>query len=396
MKPLLMLILLAAGVSMRAAEPVEVRLWRIVPGRMLPPSKATEEFIRTQAGKDVLTNVHEPTLTIHRPEKPNGTSVIVVPGGGYAFLSAIHEATQACEWLTSLGVTAILLKYRTPTRDEPAPHAPHDKPVQDALRAVAMVRDNEKAWKLDPKRVGLLGFGAGGNLLAHVACDRAWQNQRPDFGIMVFGAALEDVTPPRLNESFSVPADAPPVFMACAHGNEKAFIALTELHQAHVQHQIPARLHIFEQGSQDFGMSKQGVPVNTWTQLCVQWMDDMGWLPSVKKVDDQIAKLRERLKELQPALNQRFCGNDGREELVKKIEITKPELLKAELANDKTKAAGLKMQMAECERYLKLIEESKRAVGQIHEEAENAAKEIQKLELERERILKVLADSQWP
>ena len=223
MKPLLMLIFLAAGVSMQAAEPVELRLWRVVPGRMLPPSKATEDFILTNAGKGTLTNIHEPTLTIHRPDKPNGTSVVVVPGGGYAFLSAVHEGAEVCEWLNSLGVTALLLKYRTPTRDDAAPH---DKPVQDALRSIAMVRENEKVWKLDPKRVGLLGFGAGGNLLAHVACDRAWQNQRPNFGIMIYGSALDDPTePPRLNESFSVPEDAPPVFMACTHGNELAFIA---------------------------------------------------------------------------------------------------------------------------------------------------------------------------
>lgn len=392
MKPLLMLILLAASVSMQAAVPVELRLWRVVPGRMLPPSKATEDFIRTKAGKGTLTNIHEPTLTIHRPEKPNGTSVVVVPGGGYAFLSAVHEGTQVCEWLNSLGVTAILLKYRTPTRDDAAPH---DKPVQDALRAIAMVR-NEKAWKLDPKRVGLMGFGAGGNLLAHVACDRAWQNQRPDFGIMIYGGAPEDTEPPRLNESFSVPADAPPVFMACAHGNEETFIVLTALHMAHTRQRIPAQLHLFTKGGQDFRMRKEGGPVNVWPQRCVQWMDDMGWLPSVGKVDDKIAKLRERLKELQPALNQTFCGNDGRELVVKKLEIAKPELLKAELANDKAKAGEFKTQIAECERFLKLIEDSRRVVRQIHEEAENATKAIQKLELERARILQVLADSQWP
>jgi hypothetical protein len=93
---------------------------------MLPHSKATADFIRTKAGKSTLTDIHEPTLTLFQPAKPNGTSVIVAPGGGYVFLSAVHEGTQVCEWLASIGVTGILLKYRTPTRDEAAPH---EKPV---------------------------------------------------------------------------------------------------------------------------------------------------------------------------------------------------------------------------------------------------------------------------
>lgn len=386
MKPLLMLILLVAGVSMQADEPVELKLWRDVPGRMLPPSKATEDFIHTNAGNGALTNIHEPTLTIHRPQTPNGSCVVVMPGGGYAFLSVVREGRQICEWLNSLGVTAVLLKYRTPTRDEAAPH---DKPVQDALRVISIVRENAKTWKLDPKRVGLLGFGAGATLLAHVACDRAWRDQRPDFGIMIYGGT-DPTQPPRMNESFNVPADAPPVFMACTHGDEKAFIALTELHQAYLQHQIPTQLQLFAKYGQDFA------PLNAWSPRCAQWMDDMGWLPSVSKVDEQIAKLRERLKKMQPALKQMFCGNDGRDEIAKKLETARPELLTAELANDDAKAAALNRQIAECERVLKLIEQSCKEVRQLHEDAEDAAKEIQKLELERARILQVLADSQWP
>ena len=163
-----------------------------------------------------------------------------------------------------------------------------------------------------------------------------------------------------------------------------------------MQHRIPVQLHFFAKDGQRFGMRKEDESADAWSQQCAQWMDDMGWLPSVVKVDDLIAKLRKKLKEMQPALNQKFCGNDGREEFAKKLELTKPELLKAELANDEVKAAALKKQIAECERFLQLIEESRRVVTQIHEEAENAAKAIQKLEIERARILQVLADSQWP
>lgn len=129
---------------------------------MQPHSKGTEDFIRTKAGKSTITDIHDPSITVYRPENPNGTSVIVAPGGGFVFLSAIHEGTQVCEWLNNIGITGILLKYRTPTRDEAAPH---EKPVADAAKAIALVREHAKEWKLDPKRVGLLGFSAGGNLV---------------------------------------------------------------------------------------------------------------------------------------------------------------------------------------------------------------------------------------
>lgn len=396
MKPLLMLILLAAGPSMQAVEPLEFRLWGVVngvPGRMLPPSKATEDFIRTNAGKGALTNILEPTLTIHRPEQPNGTSVVVAPGGGYAFLSVVQEGAQVCEWLNSLGVTAILLKYRTPTRDEAAPH---DKPVQDALRAISIVRDNAPAWKLDPKRVGLLGFGAGAEALAQVACDRAWQNQRPDFGIMIYGG-VDPAQPPKLDESFSVPADAPPLFMACTQGNEPAFTTLTALHMACAQHHIPAQLHFFTKDGLYFGLRRQAGSANAWPQQCAQWMDDLGWLPSVAKVDAQIAKLRRKLEEMQPALRRMTgCGNNGEIGVTRKFEAACTALHEAELVNDSARVTRLKKEIAECKAFLKSCEESDQRANRFFAEAEAAARAVKSLELERARILQLIESFRWP
>ncbi|WP_395745976.1 alpha/beta hydrolase [Prosthecobacter sp.] len=334
MKPLLPLILFASGLSMQAAEPAELKMWRVVPGRMQPSSKETENFIRALAGSAAVTGIAEPTLTIHRPKTPNGASVIVVPGGGYAFLSSMQQCTQACEWLNSLGITSVLLKYRTPTRDEVAPY---DKPVQDALRAVAIIRDNAHAWKLDPKRVGLLGFGAGGTLLSHVLCDRAWQNQRPDFGIMIYGDAAADPTePPPLGETFSVPADVPPVFMACTHGRERAFLALTALQAACAQQHVASQLHLFSERAVGFELRRPGASAAGWPQHCAQWLDDMGWLPSVAKVDAQIEQLEKKMKqELLPSLKKlMICGNNGLPELTEKIKGARSELLQAEQTDD--------------------------------------------------------------
>lgn len=268
-------ILLATG--LQAADPIEIKLWPDgAPGQMQPHSKATEEFIRTKAGKSTITDIHEPTITIYRPEKPNGTSVIVAPGGGYVFLSAVHEGTQVCEWLNTLGVTGILLKYRTPTRDEVAPH---EKPVQDAAQAILLVRKHSEEWGLNPARVGLLGFSAGGNLLAHIACDRVTKSEQPNFGVMIYGGGFVDFKEPtKLKEGFTVPADAPPMFLACAHDDGQNPLAATVLYLEYKKHSIPCELHLFAKGGHGFGMRKSGNPINDWPQRCADWMKAMGWL----------------------------------------------------------------------------------------------------------------------
>jgi acetyl esterase/lipase len=255
-------LLVLATLSLYAADPVELKLWPDgAPGKMLPHSKFTQDFIRTKAGKSTITDIHEPTITVYRPEKPNGTSVIVAPGGAYIFLSAIHEGTQVCEWLNTLGVTGILLKYRTPTRDEAAPH---EKPVQDAAKAIALVREHAKEWSLDPNRVGLLGFSAGGNLLAHIACDRPAASALPNFGVMIYGGGFVDSKEPtKFKDGFTVPADAPPMFIACAHDDGQNPIASTLLYLEYKKHNIPCELHLFTQGGHGFGMRTTSSPSTT-------------------------------------------------------------------------------------------------------------------------------------
>ncbi|MBE2287267.1 MAG: alpha/beta hydrolase [Prosthecobacter sp.] len=271
------LLFLLTALPLSAAEPIELKLWPDgPPGKMQPHSKATEDFIRTKAGKSTITDIHEPTITVYRPEKPNGTAVIVAPGGGYVFLSAIHEGTQVCEWLNTLGVTGILLKYRTPTRDEAAPH---EKPVQDAAKAIALVREHAKDWSLDPKRVGLLGFSAGGNLLAHIACDRLAKTELPDFGVMIYGGGFVDYKEPtKLKEGFTVPGDAPPMFLACAHDDGQNPTAATVLYLEYKKHKIPCELHLFTKGGHGFGMRDNKQPINAWPQRAADWMNSMGWL----------------------------------------------------------------------------------------------------------------------
>lgn len=272
---------LLSAISLTAAEPEVIPLWpEGAPGIMAPPSKATAEFIQKRAGKSTVTNVTSPTLTVFRPEKPNGTSVIVAPGGAYAFLSAVHEGTQVCEWLNSIGVTGILLTYRTPTRDEAEPHA---KPAEDARKALEIIRGKAAEWKLNPKRVGFLGFSAGGNLLAHLACDRpptyTGSEQHPDFGIMIYGGGFVDAADPtKLKAGFSVPADAPPIFLACASDDGNNPVAATLLYLEYKKQKLSAELHLFSEGGHGFGMRDNKQPVNQWPARAAEWMGSRGLL----------------------------------------------------------------------------------------------------------------------
>ncbi|MDI1314321.1 alpha/beta hydrolase fold domain-containing protein [Prosthecobacter sp.] len=297
-----LLLLLIAPACLCAADPVELKLWPDgAPGQMLPHSKATEDFISTKAGKSTITDIHDPSITVYRPEQPNGTSVIVAPGGGYVFLSAVHEGTQVCEWLNSIGVTGILLKYRTPTRDEAAPH---EKPVADAARAIAHVREHAKEWNLDPKRVGLLGFSAGGSLLAHLACDRATKTELPDFGIMIYGGGFVDFKDPtKLKEGFTVPKDAPPMFLACAHDDGQNPIAATVLYLEYKKLGIPCELHLFAKGGHGFGMRDNKQPINAWPKRCAEWMEAMRFSLSEQQFDREIEQAERKLESKMVQMN---------------------------------------------------------------------------------------------
>lgn len=329
--------LLLLSIPVLAADPLEIKLWpEGPPGQMLPHSKATDDFIRTKSGKNTLTDIHDPTITVYRPEKPNGTSVIVAPGGGYVFLSAVHEGTQVCEWLNTLGITGILLKYRTPTRDEPAPH---EKPVQDAAKAIALVRSHAKEWNLDPQRVGLLGFSAGGNLLAHIACDRAEKTERPDFGIMIYGGGwLDPKDPTKLKDGFTVPSDAPPMFIACAHDDGQNPIAATALYLEYKKQNLPAELHLFTKGGHGFGMRRAGNPINDWPRRTVEWIETMGSFMSAETLKNEIAKREKAMMHTQSLLESHLvCGNDVIDSLAR-LKEAKKKLDAAKAAGDKEAA----------------------------------------------------------
>ena len=288
---------IAAGLlslSLSAAEPPTLKLWpEGPPGKRADVSEATRKLVKQCGGPgpNRVTDVTDPTMTVFNPEKPNGTAVVVAPGGGFMFLSYLHEGTQVCEWLNSLGVTAVLLKYRTPTRDEKDMFT---MPVEDAQRAMGLVRHHAKDWGLDLKRVGLLGFSAGGNLAGHAAWDptpRTYAQQAdlddphgPDFIVFVYGGGFLDANDKsKFRAGFSVPKDAPPAFFVVSHDDKSNPIEAAMLYLEYKKRDIPAELHIYTKGGHGYGMRRDGHPVNDWPQRCGEWMKSMGYLDGEKK-----------------------------------------------------------------------------------------------------------------
>jgi len=238
-----------------------------------------------------LTNVTAPAIYLYRPGKyvkNTGVAVIVCPGGGYSILAMSHEGQDVCRWLSRMGVTAVLLKYRVPRRKE---LEKHHAPLQDAQRAMSLVRKRAGEWGIDPKKIGVLGFSAGGHLATMVMSQ--YDNKRsypldpdidsvscrPDFAILIYPAYLQDEKNREiLAPEIVVNKKTPPVFLAVAHNDKRFVQGSALLYLALRRADVSAELHIFAKGGHGFGMKETGERVAKWPQICEQWMREEGVL----------------------------------------------------------------------------------------------------------------------
>lgn len=245
------------------------------------------------------TGILKPTLAAFVPKNPNGTAVIVIPGGGYTKLVMGKEGADIARWLNSIGITAFVLKHRLPGEG----HAnPADVPLQDAQRALRLVRSHASEWGLQAQKIGVMGFSAGGHLAAinatsfdtkvYEARDGVDQlSARPDFAVLVYGVLSTNVGIPlaklpvpvvRYQPDKLVSATTPPVFMATA--NDDARVDPTtdaDFYRSLRQAGVSAEMHVFREGTHGFAISKTvGKPVALWTRLCQEWMTSLGMLPS--------------------------------------------------------------------------------------------------------------------
>lgn len=305
-KPLitcLALILFSSAVTLGAEEAKPSTVVPIWPGKPpgetkeLPPEQDTTKPDQKDAGgKPIirLTNVSIPTLSVFRPAKENdtGTAVIICPGGGHHILAFNHEGTETAEWLTTLGVSGIVLKYRVPTRTPDGQR--WLAAVQDAQRAVSFVRAKAKEWEIDPQRIGILGFSAGGETagLTSYFAERQYQSIddtdqtsfRPDFTMLIYPAYFEKKgDPSKIREDVTITKNAPPTFLVHAWDDPVTVFSSLDIAAELKKAGVPAELHIYAKGGHGYGMRDTGHNVNSWPQRAADWLKESGLLTRSKQ-----------------------------------------------------------------------------------------------------------------
>jgi acetyl esterase/lipase len=237
-----------------------------------------------------LGNVSTPTLTLYSPKGKNtGAAVVVFPGGGYHILAIDLEGTEVCDWLNSAGITCVLLKYRVP---DTGPYPKSPAALQDAQRALGLVRAHAAEWKIDPNRIGVLGFSAGAHLAAalsthfdqrlYEAVDAADKlSCRPDFAVIVYPGYLalaeKNFAP---NPEINPTAQTPPQFIVQAEDDpvhvENAIVYFIALKNA----KVPAELHIYAEGGHGYGLRHTALPVTRWPESVETWLRTIKILPA--------------------------------------------------------------------------------------------------------------------
>jgi acetyl esterase/lipase len=243
------------------------------------------------AGRPLMRigEVADPTITLYAApaDHHTGAAVVVFPGGGYQILAIDLEGTEVCDWLNSIGVDCVLLKYRVPGT---GPYPNSAAALQDAQRAVGMVREHAPEWKIDPSHVGVLGFSAGGHLAAALSThydqrlyrpvDAADQQScKPDFAIVIYPGylALSEKNF-EFNPDIPVTAAVPPTFLVQAEDDpvhvENAIEYFMQLKKAGV----PAELHVFSKGGHGYGLRPTNLPITHWPELATSWLHTIGVL----------------------------------------------------------------------------------------------------------------------
>lgn len=247
---------------------------------------------RLVAGKPVirLGNVSIPTLTVYAPKDKNtGTAVVVFPGGAYHVLAIDLEGTEVCDWLNSVGVTCVLVKYRV---SDSGPYPKSAAALQDAQRALGIVRSHASEWHIDPYRIGVLGFSAGAHLSAALSThfdqrlydpidDADKISCRPDFAVIVYPGYLalseQNFAP---NAEIHVTSQTPPSFIVQAEDDPVHVENSTVYFLALKNAKVPAELHIYANGGHGYGLRQTELPVTAWPKLVERWLETIRVVPA--------------------------------------------------------------------------------------------------------------------
>lgn len=280
------LLSVVAGTSaVRGAEVID--LWPDrAPGETVSP--ADDTVIPSRPNEDPptlrLTDVTRPQIAVYRPSDENntGAAILVCPGGGFNHLAYDKEGTEIAEWLSTLGITGVTLKYRCPTKDDRATQ--HIKPLQDAQRAMSLLQSRADEWGIDPEKIGVMGFSAGGHLAGRLALhpgereyepidavdEMSWQ---PAFAVLLYPAYLMNQTNDGLDtQAFHVKRSSPPMFISYAWDDRIPSPGALYLAIALKEAGVSCELHQYASGGHGYGMRPSLSPAVQWPNQLVNWL----------------------------------------------------------------------------------------------------------------------------
>lgn len=298
----MMLQALCAAVS---AQPVNLKIWP----DGVPGSRKSADYIeKSTTGNDGIVRVEkvsDPELVVYLPkaDKATGTAVLIIPGGGYGIIAIDHEGYAIARWLNEQGIAGIVMKYRLPSDK-----IMEDKsvgPLQDAQEAMRIIRRNAGKWKIDPKKIGVIGFSAGGHLASTISThynEKVYEakdnvSARPDFSLLIYpvitfdaaithqgtrtnliGNSPSEAQVKRFSNDQQITSDTPPAFLVHSSDDKVVPVQNSLLYYQGLQkNNIPVEMHVFQKGGHGYGLGRNQGTELAWPSLCLSWLKQMGF-----------------------------------------------------------------------------------------------------------------------
>jgi acetyl esterase/lipase len=299
---LLVLALSACTCTHSTGMPAAIPLWQgVAPGSegQTAPEQVSIQTVPAAPGRPafsfhIVSSVNEPSITPFLPyqDDATGVAVIIAPGGGHQFLAIDHEGYNVGRWLAAHGIAGFVLKYRL-AKEKGSPYKVDVHELMDIQRAIRLVRSRAGEWHVDPQKVGVMGFSAGGELalLASTRFDHPVQgthdaidalNCRPDFMALLYPGGLNDPS------AVKVTKETPPAFLACSYTDRLTISEnLAKFYLMLKEAGVPAELHIYASGGHGFGIRPTTMPVGTWPDRFLDWLRDRGWIEPQINADER-------------------------------------------------------------------------------------------------------------
>ncbi len=284
---------MCANVICQADEPAKLDVWAD-----LAPNETSRDTGNLQPSKgeakpiDRVSGVRRPSLDVYPAKNnPSGTAVIILPGGGFSYVVPNLEGSEAAEWLNEIGITAFVLRYRT--KEAAGPGEPlWQRPLQDAQRALRLVRQNADRWKLNPTRIGVLGFSAGGQVVSilHTSEKAAYESMddidkfdfKPAFSLLIYPWQVIDKDG-ELLEPIKVTDKSPPAFIVHTHDDASSAIGAAKIYIELKKHNVPAELHVYQNGGHGYGVRERpNSVISSWPARATDWFKIRGLLDPAK------------------------------------------------------------------------------------------------------------------